>query len=40
MLSKEKITVTQIFLHCMSERTLGVQDIHEVEIAYMNENYV
>ena len=31
MLSKEDITVTQTFLHCMFEKTLGVQNIHILE---------
>ena len=39
MLSKEYIIVTQNFLHCMSEITLGVQNMH-TKIAYVNENYV
>ena len=36
MLSKLDITVIQHFLHCMSERNLGVQKIHEIYIANIN----
>ena len=40
MLSKEDIIVMQKFLHCMSKSTLGMQNIHEIEIDYVNENDV
>ena len=42
MLSKEDITVTQIFLHRMFERTLyrGVQNMYTIEIHHVNENDV
>ena len=36
MLSEEDITVMQNFLHCMFERTLGVQNMHTIEIDYVN----
>ena len=39
-MSKEDITLTQKLLHCMFERTLGVQNMHTIEIAYVNENDV
>ena len=40
MMSKEDVTVTQMFLQFMSERNLGVQTMHEIQISYMNENNV
>ena len=40
MMSKENITVTQKFLHCMSDITIWVQNMHETEIAYVNDNDV
>ena len=33
MLSKENITVAQKFLHYMFKRTIGVQNMHDIEIA-------
>ena len=35
---KENITVMRMFLHCMFERNLGVKNIHDVEISYINNN--
>ena len=34
MLLKEDITMTQKFLYCMFEGTLGVQKMHTIEIVY------
>ena len=40
MLSKEDIIAMQKFMHCKFERTLDVQNVHTIEIAYMNDNDV
>ena len=40
MFSEEKITVMQRFLHCMFEITLGVQNMHQIEIDYVSKNDV
>ena len=40
MPSKEYITETQKFLHCLFEKNLGVQNMHILEYAYVNENDV
>ena len=36
MLPKETIIVAQKFLYCIFERTLGVQNIHDIGISYVN----
>ena len=40
MFSEEDIIVMQKFLHFMIERTPGVQTMHTIEIAYVNDNDV
>ena len=40
MLLKKNITVTQTFPHYIPKRPLGVQNINEIEIVYVNEDDV
>ena len=37
---KESINVTKRFLHCVFERNIRVQNMHQIEITYVNNNDV